>query len=73
MSDELADWGVMYGEELYNHTCNTEDCTESFDTETHNIAQLDSSRAVRQQMLAQLKSFNTKRLSKDVRTQRWMI
>jgi len=54
----LANWDVLFGVELYNHSGSP--VPASYGVETENIADLPSSMDVQQALHARLKAFNTK-------------
>ena len=55
--DALADWDQVVARELYNHT--NAPVPTSYDMETENIAELDTSKSVVTALHKQLKDFNT--------------
>jgi len=64
--EALADWETSYGEELYNHTCASPPCPDSFDVETENIATLPMSQKVKASLRAKLMAFNTKGIDRTI-------
>ena len=61
MAAALADWDKVYGEELYNHTA--DGTPDSYNVEVVNIADLPTSKQIKEHLLAQLKAFNTHKIN----------